>query len=78
MAQVFQLIRGGRDPALQIRPTLSVLKLLVERQLITDETENELRQAYVFYAVLSIVCNMSKTNKRTCCLAKQRPKRVSR
>jgi glutamate-ammonia-ligase adenylyltransferase len=22
MAQVFQLIRGGRDPALQIRPTL--------------------------------------------------------
>lgn len=48
MAQVFQLIRGGRDPALQIRPTLSVLKLLVERQLITDKTENELRQAYVF------------------------------
>ena len=48
MAQVFQLIRGGRDPALQIRPTLSVLKLLAERQLLPAETEQELREAYVF------------------------------
>ncbi len=48
MAQVFQLIRGGRDPALQIRPTLSVLKLLVDRQLLPAETEDELREAYVF------------------------------
>jgi len=48
MAQVFQLIRGGRDTALQIRPTLSVLKLLVERQLIPAETEQELNTAYIF------------------------------
>jgi len=48
MAQVFQLIRGGRDPGLQIRPTLSVLKQLVGRQLIPAETEQELRAAYVF------------------------------
>ena len=48
MAQVFQLIRGGRDQALQIRPTLSVLKLLVDRKLIPAETEQELREAYVF------------------------------
>src|SRR5574343_1655520 len=48
MAQVFQLIRGGRDPALQIRPTLAVLALLAERQLIPAETEQELREAYVF------------------------------
>ena len=48
MAQVFQLIRGGRDPGLQIRPTLSVLQRLVERQLIPAETEQELRAAYVF------------------------------
>ena len=39
---------GGRDPALQIRPTLSVLKLLVERRLLPAETEDDLRQAYVF------------------------------
>ena len=48
IAQVFQLIRGGRDPALQIRPTLSVLKLLVERKLLPPEAEQELREAYVF------------------------------
>ncbi len=48
MAQVFQLIRGGRDSALQIRPTLSVLKRLVERQLLPAETEQELHAAYVF------------------------------
>ena len=48
IAQVFQLIRGGRDPSLQIRATLSVLKLLVERRLIPRETESELREAYIF------------------------------
>ncbi|MBI2277569.1 MAG: bifunctional [glutamate--ammonia ligase]-adenylyl-L-tyrosine phosphorylase/[glutamate--ammonia-ligase] adenylyltransferase [Dechloromonas sp.] len=48
IAQVFQLIRGGRDPALQVRPTLSVLKLLVERKLLPAESERELREAYVF------------------------------
>jgi glutamate-ammonia-ligase adenylyltransferase len=48
IAQVFQLIRGGRDPGLQIRPTLSVLKQLVERRLIPQETEIELREAYIF------------------------------
>lgn len=48
MAQVFQLIRGGRDPALQIRPTLAVLALLAERKLIPADTERELHEAYVF------------------------------
>ncbi len=42
MAQVFQLIRGGRDPALQIRPTLKVLPLLVERRLLPADSEREL------------------------------------
>ncbi|MEY2633126.1 MAG: hypothetical protein RIR00_1780 [Pseudomonadota bacterium] len=48
IAQVFQLIRGGRDPSLQVRPTLGVLALLCERRLIPAETESELREAYVF------------------------------
>lgn len=48
IAQVFQLIRGGRDTALQIRPTLHVLALLAERQIITAEAEAELRTAYIF------------------------------
>ena len=48
MAQVFQLIRGGRDPALQIRPTLQVLPLLVARRLLPEEAESELLEAYKF------------------------------
>ncbi|MGB4674613.1 MAG: bifunctional [glutamate--ammonia ligase]-adenylyl-L-tyrosine phosphorylase/[glutamate--ammonia-ligase] adenylyltransferase [Azovibrio sp.] len=48
IAQVFQLIRGGRDPGLQVRPTLSVLKLLAERGILEKETEQELRLAYEF------------------------------
>ena len=48
IAQVFQLIRGGRDPALQIRPTLSVLALVAERRLMPEATERELNAAYVF------------------------------
>ena len=48
MAQVFQLIRGGRDPLLQIRPTLEVLPLLVERRLLPVESASELSKAYEF------------------------------
>jgi [glutamine synthetase] adenylyltransferase / [glutamine synthetase]-adenylyl-L-tyrosine phosphorylase len=48
IAQVFQLIRGGRERALQIRPTLSVLQLLVDRRLISPEQHAELTAAYDF------------------------------
>ncbi len=48
MAQVFQLIRGGRDPVLQIRPTLKVLALLASRRLLPDESVRELSTAYEF------------------------------
>jgi len=48
IAQVFQLIRGGQDSSLQIRPTLSVLALLQSRQLLPLQTVNELASAYVF------------------------------
>ena len=52
LAQVFQLIRGGREPGkaggLQIRPTLQVLERLAQRGLITTEAEAKLRAAYLF------------------------------
>jgi glutamate-ammonia-ligase adenylyltransferase len=48
IAQVFQLIRGGQDVSLQIRPTLSVLALLKEKNLLPAETVHALNQAYVF------------------------------
>jgi glutamate-ammonia-ligase adenylyltransferase len=48
MAQVFQLIRGGRDRALQVKPTLQVLKLLVERGQLSLDAASELTTAYDF------------------------------
>ncbi len=48
IAQVFQLIRGGRDSALQIRATLKVLDLLASRQLLPTEARDELAAAYDF------------------------------
>jgi len=48
IAQVFQLIRGGRDTGLQIRPTLSVLDQLQERGILTTEAVRELSAAYDF------------------------------
>ena len=48
IAQAFQLIRGGRDPELQIRPTLDVLQLCQEKGLLPAEAAAELRSAYVF------------------------------
>ena len=48
IAQVFQLIRGGRDATLQIRPTLQVLSLLPERGILSVEAVRELAAAYDF------------------------------
>jgi len=48
IVQVFQLIRGGRDPALRRQPTLEVLPLLTERGLLPPAAAQELGPAYVF------------------------------
>ncbi len=48
IAQVFQLIRGGRDPDLRKQPTLAVLPLLVERNLLPATAVDELADAYGF------------------------------
>ncbi len=48
IAQVFQLIRGGRDPRLRIRPTQRVLELLSENGQISPDTLVALNNAYVF------------------------------
>lgn len=48
IAQVFQLIRGGQDASLQIRPTLSVLNLLKDKKLLPESTVQSLSEAYVF------------------------------
>lgn len=48
IAQAFQLIRGGRDERLRIRPTLQVLPLLVEPRQLNQVSADELAAAYNF------------------------------
>ena len=48
IAQVFQLIRGGRDEGLRVRPTLQVLAALAQRGIMPDDTVGELSAAYDF------------------------------
>jgi len=48
IAQHFQLIRGGSDPALRLRPTLATLSALVDDGLLSVETGGQLREAYLF------------------------------
>ncbi|HZX29005.1 MAG TPA: bifunctional [glutamate--ammonia ligase]-adenylyl-L-tyrosine phosphorylase/[glutamate--ammonia-ligase] adenylyltransferase, partial [Telluria sp.] len=48
IAQVFQLIRGGRDAALRERSTRATLRTVAERQLMTPETVQGLLDSYTF------------------------------
>lgn len=48
IAQVFQLIRGGRDADLRARPTLAVLQLLRQKRQLSDKAAVELSDAYCF------------------------------
>ena len=48
IAQVYQLIRGGKDASLQIKPTLSVLNLLKNKGLMSEQAVKDLTEAYVF------------------------------
>lgn len=48
LTQVFQLIRGGHEPWLRIRPTLATLGALAERGLIPNDARQSLEAAYHF------------------------------
>ena len=48
IAQVFQLIRGGKEAALQMRPTRATLDLIAARNLLPTTTVQELHNAYAF------------------------------
>lgn len=48
LAQVFQLIRGGRDPSLRDRSTRTTLRLLAEKKLLPRQVTDQLLDAYQF------------------------------
>src|SRR3970282_2555283 len=47
IAQVFQLIRGGREPELRTPPTLAVLPQLAKRSLLPRAAGGGLREDHV-------------------------------
>jgi glutamate-ammonia-ligase adenylyltransferase len=48
IAQVFQLIRGGRDARLRIKPTRKVLQLLAQEGELQADVVQKLDESYVF------------------------------
>lgn len=48
IAQVFQIIRGGRDAGLRIKPTVQVLEALAAREILPEKTVRGLIEAYAF------------------------------
>lgn len=48
LTQVFQLIRGGRDPALRDRSTRTTLKTIADRKLLTGDIVDRLLDSYRF------------------------------
>ncbi len=48
IGQAFQLIRGGREPALQSRQILRTLEQLAERGHLPHYVSHDLREAYIF------------------------------
>jgi glutamate-ammonia-ligase adenylyltransferase len=48
LAQVFQLIRGGRDAALRERSTRTTLRVLAEKELLPADTTEQLLASYTF------------------------------
>lgn len=48
VAQVFQLIRGGQDTELQVKPTLQVLQLLALKRMLPPEAVAQLTEGYIY------------------------------
>jgi glutamate-ammonia-ligase adenylyltransferase len=48
LAQVFQLIRGGRDAALRERSTRATLRVLADKELLPADTVDRLLASYTF------------------------------
>ena len=66
IAQVFQLIRGGKEVALQLRPTRATLDLIATRQLLPSETVAQLQRAYALLRNLEHrLHEYSKTPRRS-------------
>jgi glutamate-ammonia-ligase adenylyltransferase len=48
IVQALQLVRGGREPELRVRPTVKALQLFSQKNLLPEASARELTDAYVF------------------------------
>jgi glutamate-ammonia-ligase adenylyltransferase len=48
LAQMLQLMRGGTDPRLRIRPTLEVLELVKQQGILPAAEADDLKTAYIY------------------------------
>ncbi len=48
LAQMFQLMRGGTDPRFRIRPTLEVLDLVKQKEILPASEVEDLKAAYIY------------------------------
>jgi [glutamine synthetase] adenylyltransferase / [glutamine synthetase]-adenylyl-L-tyrosine phosphorylase len=46
--QAYQLLLGGRDKSLRVRDSLGALKTLCDKNILTKEDHDRLREAYIF------------------------------
>ena len=63
IAQVFQLIRGGRDIDLRIQPTLSVLSVWGKSSICRTRPPLSCRPRIAFCAILNIACSILMISK---------------
>ena len=77
IAQVFQLIRGGRDASLRIRPTLQVLQLLRENGQLSAQAAADLTQPMFSCAIWNTACNIWMTSKPRNCRKRTRIRKSS-
>lgn len=56
ITQVFQLIRGGREPRLQERALLPTLQAVAELGLLPEQQVADLSGSYLFCAVWKTCC----------------------
>jgi [glutamine synthetase] adenylyltransferase / [glutamine synthetase]-adenylyl-L-tyrosine phosphorylase len=46
--QAYQLLLGGRDKSLRVRDSMGAMKTLYEKNILTEEVHDSLREAYIF------------------------------
>lgn len=67
ITQVFQLIRGGREPSLQSQSLLQALEVIDNLKLLESAQITNLKTAYFFCVAAKIYCRASAINRLNNC-----------